>query len=316
MLPTKISPLSGRTLSQQVVLNGGVIQSFTQANIDTTSGAVAVSAPAALYPTPELACFMVYDAGGVAAGSPITINGNGRLIDGQSSAIFAVSGGTALFLYDQATNQWRSALLPSNDPNAASPFFLKRDLEALIARPAARLIDYARIGAGAAGNWAVGSFSSGPAFIVQRDLTLVGVNVYLKTSAGNARNLKVTAWRSQATGASAVSLGTETFNALVDATLHRLRFATPIALTCAQNLNDAFDYRIGVWDTAGAFNPYTQILNNGMNWLNNRLPSAFMMRPDVFFRSMTFGGGDARPATFTTTEFCPVTPVFADDADA
>jgi hypothetical protein len=132
MRPTKVSPLSGRTISQQSLTNGAQIQAGTQANVDSSGGAVTLLAPVALWPTLELGAFMVYDAGGEAATNPITIDGNGRTIDGAVSYELTVSGATVLFLYDQDSNEWKKAILPRSDPNAVLPFFLVEDLRAFV----------------------------------------------------------------------------------------------------------------------------------------------------------------------------------------
>lgn len=91
-----------------------------------------VLAPSVLYPTPELAAFMVFDAGGGADARPITIDGNGRLIDGASTFVHRYAGATVLFLLDQASNQWRVAILPSTDQQANQAFYLRRDLLATL----------------------------------------------------------------------------------------------------------------------------------------------------------------------------------------
>jgi hypothetical protein len=133
MRALRISPLSGRPLSQQSKTNGETIQCGTQANVDTSGGAVTLLAPvAADWPSAELAAFMVLDASGDASTFPITIDGNGRLIDGEASYEHTIEGGTILFVLDQDANEWRKAILPRRDPVADQPIYLVNDLSGLI----------------------------------------------------------------------------------------------------------------------------------------------------------------------------------------
>lgn len=130
MRPSIVSPLSGRTLSQAWVSNGETIGSGTIARVATSGGPVTVLAPTTLYPDASSAAFVVVDADGDAATNPITVDGNGRLIDGQSSYVISVDEVVTLFLYDQDSGQWNRALVPRKSQGAEEPFFLARDVGA------------------------------------------------------------------------------------------------------------------------------------------------------------------------------------------
>ncbi len=180
MRPSRISPLSGRALSQQALTTGALIGCGTQANVDTSGGAVTLLAPSVLYPSAEVSAFMVWDSSGNADANAITIDGNGRLIDGETDVELSSPGATYLFLLDQDSNEWRMAIVPRADPNVAERFFLKKDLLGLVpgggGAPAYYEID--------ASDQLVYRFQGSPASSTVQNLGALGAGMNLSLSGG------------------------------------------------------------------------------------------------------------------------------------
>lgn len=127
-----ISPLTCRTLSQRSYATGETIACGTHARVATTS-AVALNAPSVLWPDGATASFIVEDSTGNAATNPITISGNGRLIDGAATYTIRSSGVAIAFLYDQVTDAWITAIQPRKDAAVDGTFFRSSDAAAAVA---------------------------------------------------------------------------------------------------------------------------------------------------------------------------------------
>lgn len=102
-----VNPVTQRRFSEQSITSGGgtggnVLGPGVLARVATSVGALTVKAPAA---PAENTSFAVFDVDGAAPSSPITVDGNGSLIDGATSAILTQSYGEAVFVFD--AGQWR-----------------------------------------------------------------------------------------------------------------------------------------------------------------------------------------------------------------
>lgn len=310
MRSSLISPLSGRPLPQQAVSNGGTVQSGTRANVDTSGGAATIFAPSSLYPTPEVAAFIVFDAGGVADDAPITIDGNGRLIDGAATYTHQNAGAAVLILYDQDGDEWRVSLLPSTDPVADQPFFLRRDL--LAALPPSGSWSYGLMASPADACVAVPNTfawdeTHGMRFYNHVAVTCSGVR-FATGPAGLGKTFKVTLWDSAgvalATKAGVIGAGNNVAqNALFDA-----------AVTLPAGLATGQRYSVSVKCTSAA---YVVLANMTMgttpgvgSWPNvNSWP--FVMMPGVLFTQFCWIAGDAYPSTDTTAYLSSAEPILA-----
>ncbi len=77
----------------------------SQLNVKAAGGAVTAKAPA---PAVQGQTFAVVDADGSAAAHPITVDGNGALIDGAATVAINVNNDAAVFVFD--AGQWREVI--------------------------------------------------------------------------------------------------------------------------------------------------------------------------------------------------------------
>ena len=85
----------------------------------TVSGAVGVLAPLAAG-LPEGTCFAVQDSSAMAGINPITIGGNGTLIDGAASLVLSTNAEIAVLVLD--SGQWRR-LVPERSFSSSDKTF-------------------------------------------------------------------------------------------------------------------------------------------------------------------------------------------------
>jgi hypothetical protein len=105
-----VDPATLRPFPLQNVVNGSEVIPGFLARVPTSTGAITVLAPD---PTGETVAFAVQDVDGSAATNPITIDGNGKLIDGAASLVLSSADEVAILLYDDG--EWRRMLPPRTD---------------------------------------------------------------------------------------------------------------------------------------------------------------------------------------------------------
>jgi len=96
-----VNPATGGPFSQRVVTNGATCEADEESRVRTNLLAPTVDVPASY----ANACFSVSDYDANAATNPITIDGNGALIDGEATLVLSTDGETAVFLWDEG--EWR-----------------------------------------------------------------------------------------------------------------------------------------------------------------------------------------------------------------
>lgn len=124
-----VTPPALRPFPGQAIDDGEVIKPFFVAIVDSTGGPATIDAP----PTPgQGTVFAVRDGGGAASTNVITIDGNGRLIDGAATCVLDVDNVEAVFVLD--AGQWRRSLVPRTFDFAgegqSAPMFRMADVAA------------------------------------------------------------------------------------------------------------------------------------------------------------------------------------------
>ena len=110
-----VNPATGEQFGARFVATGGTCGLDESSLVRTSAGAATVLAP----PSPgQNACFEVVDFDGDAFTNPITVDGNGELIDGETERMIALPLGRLVFLYDNG--QWRR-LVPPRVLEGANP---------------------------------------------------------------------------------------------------------------------------------------------------------------------------------------------------
>jgi hypothetical protein len=98
-----VNPVTLLRFPEQAISDGAeAISPGALARVSTEDGPVSVPAPS---PAADGSCFGVVDVDGAASVNPITVLGNGMLIDGQASVTLAQDFGEAVFVAD--AGQWR-----------------------------------------------------------------------------------------------------------------------------------------------------------------------------------------------------------------
>lgn len=116
-----LHPLTGQPFGSRSVLSGQAIPIGSLARV---AAGLTVSAPAAPF---DEGAFAVVDASGTSASSPITINGNGRNIEGGASFVLAANGGCVTFVLVE--DVWRQiATISFFQSPAALPILLASDI--------------------------------------------------------------------------------------------------------------------------------------------------------------------------------------------
>lgn len=102
-----VSPVTGTPLSAARAINGTTLAVNQEARVASALGAATVFLPAE--PGDGNVCAIV-DFDGVSDANPITINGNGKLIDGAATFVLDVAGGVVFVVYD--AGQYRRVVSP------------------------------------------------------------------------------------------------------------------------------------------------------------------------------------------------------------
>jgi hypothetical protein len=142
-----VNPLTGNRLPTIDVTHTPVlIPAETLALVHTAVGAFTVRLP---NPAADTNFVMVLDVDGSAAANPITVDGNGNLVDGAASAILSTNSVLASFVFDGGA--WRRTL-PLRRFLPEFPFVWNVDVDAAIPPPPGSSILLRNVGTPIAGN--------------------------------------------------------------------------------------------------------------------------------------------------------------------
>ncbi len=99
-----VNPATGLPLPKKSAAGGAITRAPLGSNMQCVTATASPTVRVPLQPS-EGSCFGVEDASANAAAHPITIDGNGQLIDGAATLVLSVSGAFASFVFDRG--QWR-----------------------------------------------------------------------------------------------------------------------------------------------------------------------------------------------------------------
>lgn len=171
-----VQPPTLRPWPGQIVVSGDEVSPGSAAQVDTSAGPATIDAPGGALT--GVVGFAVVDTAGMAASNPITVDGNGRLIDGAATAVLNADGVEAVFMLDGA--EWRRVAPPRvyDDDVGGGPMIRLDDLPSGGSSPSSccdgvcTLEDYGAVGDGvtndqAAWALAIAALNSGACHTLQ-----------------------------------------------------------------------------------------------------------------------------------------------------
>ncbi len=132
-----VNPATGLPLPKKSAAGGAVTRAPLGSNMQCKTATASPTVRVPLAPS-EGSCFGVEDVSANATAHPITIDGNGQLIDGAATLVLSVSGAFASFIFDRG--QWRrltARRLLQAPPTLEGPAILEMVADQTIAPAAA-----------------------------------------------------------------------------------------------------------------------------------------------------------------------------------
>lgn len=302
-----VSPVSGAPLPQRTIATGETLGIDQQNNVAV--GAI-VDLPVA--PAYDDNTIIIVRAAGDASASPITIDGNGQTIDGETSITLNWNRGVIVIGRDAEIGEWCRLVSPRQLDGSLTLVEKLKDVVAGVIDSAAsveRIQDPTLIATSANLLWSGAvNGTAGLRWVNHRDLSIVGVDAFIKMSA--ARNLKVSVWRPDGT-----VLVTKTFNNVaLNAGRVRFMFDAPQAVSAALALVAGNGWSVGLYETSGneicGWNTILTLASPEIATMR-----AHILRKDVHAYGNFFQGGDAFPTVQQGSNVLyGICPTFSDDA--
>jgi hypothetical protein len=126
LLPEIVSPATGAPLPAAIVSNGQTCPIGTMCRVPTLGVAPTVKLPDVS--TAAASVIGVADTDEHASEHPITIDGNGKTIDGEATLVVSDSGAVVVLLWEREVGEWRRSLVPRRLRSCGELVRLTRDL--------------------------------------------------------------------------------------------------------------------------------------------------------------------------------------------
>lgn len=287
-----ISPASGASLPQRTIATGETLRIDQQNN-------VAVAATVNMPTVYDDNTIVIVRAAGDADADPITINGNGQTIDGETSTTLNWNRGVIVFGRDAELGEWCKLVAPRQLDGSVGLLMKARDVKGVTAAAAGWGFGllYSPVNCVVtrpnSGNW---NETHGVLFYNERPVSCLGVRI-ASGPLGEGRSFKCSLW-----SPAGVLLGQKTVVAPANNVAVEALFDAPVLLPAGLATGDR--YSACAWCSTTPYVPYGNMTISAAS-MSGSFPNStswpFVMMPGVLYCASTWIGGDAQPTSGNST---------------